>query len=60
MKELKRKTNIWLYIKNTEKNFFFTKYFETEYKKDLYKRRLKHIPNLRLVEDSSDIYYNYD
>lgn len=56
----KKKTNIWLFIKNTEKNFFFTKYFETEFEKDKYKRRLKYIPNLRLVEDSTDIYYNYD
>ena len=55
-----KKTNIWLYIKNTEKNFFFTKYFETEFEKDKYKRRLKYIPHLRLVEDSTDIYYNFD
>ena len=62
MKELKRKekTNIWLTIKNIEKGFTFTKYFETEFQKDKYKRKLKYIPNLRLIEDSTDIYFNYD
>lgn len=60
MTEKKKKTNIWLFIKNTEKNFTFTKYFETEFEKDKYKRKLKYIPNLRLIEDSTDIYFNYD
>ena len=60
MTEKKKKTNIWLYIKNTEKNFFFTKYFDTEFEKDKYKRKLKYIPTLRLVEDSTDIYFNYE
>lgn len=62
MKELKRKekTSIWLYIKNTEKNFFFTKYFETEFEKDKYKRKIKHVPTLRLIEDSSDIFYGFE
>lgn len=55
-----KKTNIWLFIKNTEKGFTFTKYFETEWEKDKYKRKLKYIPTLRLVEDSTDIYYNYE
>lgn len=60
MKKESKKTNIWLFIKNTEKGFTFTKYFETEWEKDKYKRRLKYIPTLRLIEDSTDIYYNYD
>lgn len=55
-----KKTNIWLFIKNIEKGFTFTKYFETEYEKDKYKRKLKYISNLRLIEDSTDIYFNYD
>lgn len=57
MKQMK--TNIWLTIKNTEKNFTFVKYFETEYEKDKYKRKVKYIPNLRLIEDSTDIDWNY-
>lgn len=54
-----KKTDIWLTIKNTEKNFTFVKYFETEYEKDKYKRKVKYIPNLRLIEDSTDINWNY-
>lgn len=54
------KTKIWLTIKNIEKGYTFVKYFETEFEKDKYKRRLKHIPYLRLVEDSSDIYFGYE
>lgn len=54
-----KKTDIWLTIKNTEKNFTFVKYFETEFEKDKYKRKVKYIPNLRLVEDSTDINWNY-
>lgn len=50
-----KKTNIWLTIKNIEKNFTFTKYFETEYEKDKYKRKVKFVPCWRLVEDSTDI-----
>ena len=60
MNEKKKKTNIWLYIKNTEKNFFFTKYFDTQFEKDKHKRKLKHKPTLRLVEDSTNIYFNYE
>ena len=53
-----KKTNIWLTIKNIEKNFTFTKYFETEYEKDKYKRKVKFVPCWRLVEDSTDINWN--
>lgn len=56
---MKKKTNIWLTIKNIEKGFTFTKYFETEYEKDKYKRKIKYIPSWRLVEDSTDINWNY-
>ena len=28
-----KKTNIWLVIKNIEKDFIFTKYFDTEFEK---------------------------
>lgn len=50
---------IYLYIMNTEKKFSFFKYFDTEFEKDKYKRKLKHIPYLMILEDSSDINWNY-
>lgn len=53
-----KKTKIWLTIKNIEKNFTFTKYFETEYEKDKYKRKVKFVPCWRLIEDSTDINWN--
>lgn len=59
MKEKKKKTGIWLTIKNIDKGFTFTKYFDTEWEKDKYKRKIKYIPCWRLVEDSTDIYWNY-
>ena len=46
---------IYLYIMNTEKKFSFFKYFDTEFEKDKYKRKLKHIPYLMILEDSSDM-----
>ena len=59
MNTKKKKTNIWLTIKNTEKNFTFVKYFDSEYEKDKYKRKIKFIPAWTLVEDSTDINWNY-
>lgn len=53
-----KKTKIWLTIKNIEKNFTFTKYFETEFEKDKYKRKVKFVPCWCLVEDSTDINWN--
>lgn len=53
-----KKTKIWLTIKNIEKNFTFTKYFETEFEKDKYKRKVKFVPAWRLIEDSTDINWN--
>ena len=55
-----KKTNIWLTIKNIEKGFTFTKYFDTEWEKDKFKRKIKFIKSWRLVEDSSDIYYGFE
>lgn len=46
---------IYLYIMNTEKHFTFFKYFDTEYEKDKYKRKLKYIPYLMLLEDSTEL-----
>ena len=54
-----QKTNIWLTIKNVEKGFTFVKYFETEFEKDKYKRKIKYIPFLWIIEDSSDMNWNY-
>ena len=54
------KTNIWLVIKNIEKGYTFTKYFYTEYEKDRFKIRLHHIPYFILIEDSSEIDWNYE
>lgn len=48
---------IWLVIMNTKKNFTYTKYFETEMEKDKYRRKIKYIPYLYLIEDSTDINY---
>lgn len=50
---------IWLMIRNRQKNFTYFKYFETEWEKDKYKERLKYIPYLMLIEDSTDINWNY-
>lgn len=51
------KTKIFLVIYNREKKFQFTKYFETEFEKDKYKRRIKYVPALFIIEDSTDIYF---
>ena len=53
------KSNIWLLIYNRDKHYQYFKYFETEFEKDKYKRQLKFIPYLMLIEDSSDINWNY-
>lgn len=46
-----------IYIKSKKKQII--KYFETEYEKDKYKRRLSFISDFILIEDSSDINWNY-
>ena len=50
---------IWLVLYNIERKSTFTKYFDTEFEKDKFKRRLKYMKNLILIEDSTDIDYNY-
>lgn len=52
------RTGIYLYIRHTEKHFSFFKYFETEHEKDKFKRRLKYIPYLELIEDSTDMVWS--
>lgn len=59
MEEKQKKTSIWLLIKNKEKGFSYFKYFDTEYEKDLYKDRIKWISSLYVIEDSSDMNWNY-
>ena len=49
---------IWLVLKNTKTRQTFFKYFETEFEKDKYKRKIKYIKAWRLVEDSTDINWN--
>lgn len=51
--------NIYLVIMNTKEHYTFTKYFETEFEKDKYKRRLYYMKDYLLIEDSSDINWNY-
>ena len=48
---------IWLVLYNRETKRYFTRYFETEFQKDKYKRKIKWIPTLFIVEDSTDIYF---
>lgn len=48
---------IFLVIRNIDKGFTFTKYFDTLYEKDKYKRKVKHIKYLIIIEDSIDINY---
>ena len=51
---------IYLVLYSKSKKQFFTKYFDTEFQKDKYKRKLKYILDLILIEDSSDINWNYE
>ena len=55
----KKRTNIWLLIKNTKDNYSYFKYFETEFEKDTFKRKIHYIPFLWVIEDSSDMDWNY-
>ncbi len=53
------KNKIYLLLYNREKHFQFFKYFDTEYEKDKFKNKIKWIPNLMIIEDSSDMDWNY-
>ena len=52
---MKKKIYLLLYNKETHKQFF--KYFNTEFEKDKFKRKLYYSKKLLVIEDSSDIYY---
>lgn len=46
---------IWLLIMNKEKHYQYFKYFDTEWEKDKFKEKIKWIPSLYIIEDSSDM-----
>lgn len=48
---------IFLVIYNIKNKRRFFKYFETEFEKDEFKRKIKYVPTLFVVEDSTDIYF---
>ena len=49
---------IYLIIYNKPMHFQFIKYFETEKEKNIYKRKIKYVKDLFIVEDSCDnVYY---
>lgn len=52
---------LYLVLYNRETKKQFTKYFETEFKMDKFKRKLKYSKKLFVIEDSRDIYFpDYD
>ena len=51
---------IYLLLMNTETKRTWYKYFETEFEKDKYKRKVKYIKNLMIIEDSSDMNWGYE
>lgn len=52
------KIYLLLYNKETHKQFF--KYFNTEFEKDKFKRKLYYSKRLMVIEDSTDLYYGGD
>ena len=48
--------SIFLVLQITETHKQFTKYFETEYEKDKFKRKLKYSKKLLIIEDSTDVW----
>lgn len=51
---------IYLVLFNIKTKKTFNKYFETEFEKDKFKRKLKYSKRLFVIEDSSDIHYTYE
>lgn len=49
-----KKLKIFLVLYNRETKRQFTKYFETEFEKDKFKRKLKFSTKVFVVEDSTD------
>ena len=55
---MKKKIYLLLYDRVNKRQFF--KYFDTEYEKDKFKRKLYYSKKLMVIEDSTDIdYENY-
>ena len=50
---------IWLTIYSKKLKRNFTKYFDTEWEKEKYKRKIHFVNDWILIEDSSDINWNY-
>ena len=48
---------IYLLLYNIETHKQFFKYFNSEYEKDKFKRKLKYSKKVMVIEDSSDLYY---
>lgn len=45
-----------IYSKKLKRNF--TKYFDTEWEKDKFKRKIPHVKDWILIEDSTDIWWD--
>lgn len=52
-----KKSKIYLVLYNIETKKQFTKYFETEFEKDKFKRKLHFSKRIIIIEDSTDIYF---
>ena len=48
---------VYLILYNIKEKKRFTKYFDSEYDKDKFKRKLTYSKQLIIIEDSSDIIY---
>ena len=48
---------LYLVLYNRETKKQFTKYFETEFEMDKFKRKLNYSKKLFIIEDSRDTYY---
>lgn len=49
-----KKLKIFLVLYNKESKRQFTKYFETEFEKDKFKRKLNYSKRIIVIEDSTD------
>lgn len=50
---------IYLLLQNIETGKQFFKYFETEFEKDKFKRKLKYSTKIMIIEDSTELNYGY-
>ena len=52
---------LYLVLMNRETKKQFTKYFDCEFEMDKFKRKLKYLKKIYVIEDSRDIYFiDYD